>query len=175
MWSHLSEVRFHLQKMFLRGGSHWGRFPGITASLEMRGAAISRGVSSSPFAGNIPRSRCRSLNCEPPAERQIASSSSSRSSSDDEGSEGLGWSWISVDEANPEPSRYQDERLSVPRGEVSTKDTSEIITDVEATSVAPIVDLAFGSAQTDLVTLSYAVLIGGAEMRACMHETLPHA
>ena len=149
--------------MFLRGGPNWGRSLGTSTSHDLRGSAISWGVSS-PLAGNTPRNRSVSLNCVPPVERQTATSSSSRSSSDDEG---LGWSWVSVDEPNPEPvSRYQDERVSAqrtPRGddEVSTKDTSEIMTDVEATSVAPVMAFEFGSAQTDLVTLSYAVLIGG--------------
>jgi hypothetical protein len=87
----------------------------------------------------------------------------------------MGWSWVSVDE--PIMSPYQDERISNQRATIGsighiTKDSSEIITDVEATSVGPVVDLT--SSQTDLITLAYAVLIGGATL-ACPQQGLRDA
>ena len=68
---------------------------------------------------------------------------------------------------------YGDERVSdavAPRamrsGSISSEDTPESITDVEASSFGPILD--WVTNQRDLVTLSYAVLIGA----ACGHVAM---
>ena len=51
-------------------------------------------------------------------------------------------------------------------GSISSEDTPESITDVEASSFGPILD--WVTNQRDLVTLSYAVLIGA----ACGHVAM---
>ena len=60
---------------------------------------------------------------------------------------------------------YLDDRVSVSTSgrpaSIDAEDTPEGITDVEASSVGPV--MTWVSDQRDLVTLSYAVLIGGSK------------